>query len=289
MIDVLRFLPYLDVNQFDFTSIALRVQEPDGTCHQIQFELEEFQSIDMSWILDRSQCISFSIDAMVGDYAWKEVTDVPLAWVNRLVMVKLVHGSITGMLSDLCVDDGVGRKELCLSALPGKPHIPPLPINLVHGIALVPQAFHASSCHDEICEIYKFFVQADTAMAFKEMHFQFGWSLWEKICTLEHPWLDVEEQCAYYHDNYHMEYYKFDDSGKVRSAYLQSTAAVLDHGGSQRGNYKFDWTKPFVSTGPIRFHKGISLNIFDDSESIQSAVAETDVSETDNVVHMLGK
>lgn len=118
--------------------------------------------------VDISEITSFHFDAMDSHHAGL-VREVPLAWVNRLVLASLAFGEVTGLLSDESLRDS---KHLHLLSLPGRPVIPPLPAHLVLGLALVPRAVHASLQHspDGQFEVRKYFLQQGECMTVRELH-----------------------------------------------------------------------------------------------------------------------
>jgi len=113
---------------------------------------------------------SFLINAT--ESCWPDwTTVVPVSWVNRLVSVKLPHGEICGLFgfANLGAD---ANDQLHISTLPGSPVIPPLPYEMVQGVALVSRALFASvqTSGDGKWMIYRSFLQAKEQIATNELH-----------------------------------------------------------------------------------------------------------------------
>eukprot|EP00933_Yihiella_yeosuensis_P021776 TRINITY_DN17189_c1_g2_i1.p1 TRINITY_DN17189_c1_g2~~TRINITY_DN17189_c1_g2_i1.p1 ORF type:complete len:320 (-),score=59.64 TRINITY_DN17189_c1_g2_i1:332-1291(-) len=112
---------------------------------------------------------SCQFEAMM-QYGWgfDYTTEVPVSYVNRLVMVKLPHGKISGLLSCKSLGD---NGQLHVEALPGSPAVPPLPSDLIQGVALIPQALFASrqSSGDGKWEIVRHFLQNEEAISMLEL------------------------------------------------------------------------------------------------------------------------
>lgn len=94
---------------------------------------------------------------------------VPVSWMNRVVYVELPHGKISGLLSDANLG---ASKHLYLDAMPGSPHVPPLPHDIVRGVSLAAKALHVSwqTSGDGEWRVHRYYLQDLHSIAVRELH-----------------------------------------------------------------------------------------------------------------------
>lgn len=94
---------------------------------------------------------------------------IPLSWINRLVVADLPYGTVCGMLSHLNLGE---EKLVFLNALPGQPTIPPLPKGILKGMALVPKAVYVSwkTYEDQKFKVHRYFLQVMESIFVRELH-----------------------------------------------------------------------------------------------------------------------
>jgi len=154
-----------DIGEFGKVSFAIETRTGNVFQGELGYPVGQDKTIPL---VDLSEISSFHFDAIDVHYG-ELVKEVPLAWVNRLVLVSLAFGTVTGLLSDESLRDS---RHLHLMPLPGRPPLAPIPVHHALGVALLPRAVHASLQHspDGQFEVRKYLLQQGECMTVRELH-----------------------------------------------------------------------------------------------------------------------
>jgi len=131
------------LDTLDFIDVACELRG-DAWLHLSGDAAHDFLDEDVASLLAKGDAVQFHVTAYTTAQSCPFTMDVPLAWVNRVVSVKLEFGQVIGVLTGDTLDDCT---HIQLEAFPHRPCIAPLPKNQIRGVALVDQAIHLSYVH----------------------------------------------------------------------------------------------------------------------------------------------